>query len=209
MGLLNASQLGDQSQVIQGLTLWAVDTKGRVQTLVIWSGLEQEGRGCVRGFSGLHERSWLAPRWMLNKKSDTQAAAFISFRQRLGDRLFFCLLPLHCAPKTETWWVFSRPLRTASLLGIALQSHGHKLHSLSELGVLRAQPLGSSLKRWRATCGVQIHCFSGRSWELGVPSDCMACAGGGVYGQSLCQPFLSISAWVFPQWPMCRFSASF
>ena len=31
----------------------------------------------------------------------------------------------------------------------------------------------------------------------------MACAGGGVYGQSLCQPFLSISVWVFPQWPMC------
>ena len=119
MGLLNASQLGDQSQVIQGLTLWAVDTKGRVQTLVIWSGLEQEGRGCVRGFSGLHERSWLAPRWMLNKKSDTQAAAFISFRQRLGDRLFLSA-PSALCPKDRNMVSVLSATKNCFIIGYSL-----------------------------------------------------------------------------------------
>ena len=145
---------------------------------------------------------------MLNKKSDTQAAAFISFRQRLGDRLFLSA-PSALCPKDRNMVSVLLATKNCFIVGYSLAVSWTQAYSLSELGVLRAQPLGSRLKRWRATCGYQTHCFSGRSWELGVPSDCMACAEGGVYGQSLCQPFLSIAVWVFPQWPMCRFSASF
>ena len=69
---------------------------------------------------------------------------------------------------------------------------------------------GAVLKVGELDVGSKFFAPQGEAGSWGFPSDCMARAGGGVYGKSLSRPFLSISVGVVSHWPMCRsYSASF
>ena len=142
---------------------------------------------------------------VLNQKPDPQAAAFEghkqgSFRQRLGDRPPSGLSPGEIATASPT-----EPLKNYFLnLLPSYGSCGCKPHWLSELGMLGAPPSGRGLKSWGAGCQAQTP-----QGEAGVggslPIMC-CCVRNGAYGESVSQPFLPVSMWVFSPWPLGQVS---
>lgn len=70
-------------------------------------------------------------------------------------------------------WILIHPLTTDSLFAVVMWDSWMQSHWLSELGLLEVYPLGGSLKIWGTRCVAQNLGFSGRSWNLRVPSYCM------------------------------------
>lgn len=57
---------------------------------------------------------------------------------------------------------------------------------------LRVHCSGRSLKSWGTICGVHTLYSSGRSWELGIASDCMVLCQEWAFGKSVSHLFLTI-----------------
>ena len=87
-----------------------------------------------------------------------------------------------------------------------LQSCGcceHKHCWLSELCVWGGCPSGRGLKSWGARTEVQSLCSSRKNWIGGFLLIEQHCVGIGVYGESMFQPFLHVSMWVFFSFLWC------
>ena len=106
MGLLIASQVGYQSQVIQGFIPWAAGTKGGVQTciqapireiLVTWNGLEGEGRVSVHWLSWSPRKIIASPLMHVKLEAWPSGSSFYPFHGKTRRQALFPV-PLALCP---------------------------------------------------------------------------------------------------------------